>query len=508
MSPFRLGLLACVLGFGAAACGPERECGGEAVDLATDPTNCGTCGNVCAEGYSCYDFRCIEGACPFGAVEECYTGTEGTEGVGPCKKGTRTCIEGGIWSRCEGEVLPKAEDCTNGIDDNCNGMIDEDIDADGDGYFTCRDGDCCDSTECSRPELVNPGAFDAIGNGLDDDCNGIIDDTLLLCDQNIPSNTSNALDFARAIDICQEAGESPDRRWGVITASLTHTDGTGVPDPKAHAVRPRFGSGTVPQGGVSLAIISTGGAAAKNDTNPGYEDWGGYQHVGLPKKPFPADFLAANGGSLPNAPGCPSPLGSTANDSVMLTLRVRVPTNAKSFKLSSNFYSAEFPEWTCSAYNDFFVVLLDSTYNGDPPNPTDKNLAFYQAMGSDTKVPVGVNLGHGNTGLFTQCINGTTGCSGTAGSISTCISTQNLTGTGFDDPAPNRCDGNSVVGGATGWLVTSGNVTPGEIITLRIAVWDTSDHVFDSLAVIDGFQWSTEVAQPGTVIFSGPAQPF
>ena len=31
-------------------------------------------------------------------------------------------------------------------------------------------------------------------------------------------------------------------------------------------------------------------------------------------------------------------------------------------KLSSNFYSAEFPEWTCSSYNDFFVILLDSTY--------------------------------------------------------------------------------------------------------------------------------------------------
>ena len=58
-----------------------------------------------------------------------------------------------------------------------------------------------------------------------------------------------------------------------------------------------------------------------------------------------------------------------------------------------------------------------------------------------------------------------------------------------------------MLGGATGWLVTSGNVTPGEIITLRIAVWDTSDHILDSLAVIDGFQWSVDVANPGTVIF-------
>ncbi|MBA3818714.1 MAG: hypothetical protein H0X17_07465 [Deltaproteobacteria bacterium] len=52
----------------------------------------------------------------------------------------------------------------------------------------------------------------------------------------------------------------------------------------------------------------------------------------------------------------------------------------------------------------------------------------------------------------------------------------------------------------TGRLVATGNVTPGEIITLRIAVWDTRDHVLDSLAVIDGLQWSTEVVQPGTDI--------
>jgi hypothetical protein len=205
---------------------------------------------------------------------------------------------------------------------------------------------------------------------------------------------------------------------------------------------------------------------------------------------------------LPNAPGCPPPSGAVANDPVMMTFRVRVPTNAKSFKLYSNFYSAEFPEWTCTQYNDFFVVLLDSTYMGTPPNPTDKNLAFYQPMGSMMKVPVGVNLGHGNTGLFTQCVNGNTGCSGMPGTISTCVGTTMLAGTGFDMPS-TQCDANSLVGGATGWLETRGNVTPGEIITLRIAIWDTSDHVFDSLAVVDGFQWSTEVAQPGTDIFLG-----
>ena len=75
----------------------------------------------------------------------------------------------------------------------------------------------------------------------------------------------------------------------------------------------------------------------------------------------------------------------------MLTLQIRVPSNAHSFKLSTNFFSAEFPEWTCSSFNDFFVVLLDSTYAGDPPNPMDKNLAFYQPPGTTNKVSVGAD---------------------------------------------------------------------------------------------------------------------
>jgi hypothetical protein len=184
----------------------------------------------------------------------------------------------------------------------------------------------------------------------------------------------------------------------------------------------------------------------------------------------------------------------------MLNLEIRVPTNAHSFSLKTNFYSAEFPEWTCSEYNDFFIILLDSSYTGAPANPMDKNLAFYTSS-SMMNYPVGVNLAFGDTGLFTQCVNGPTGCSfsAVAGTISTCSGTGDLMGTGFDDPS-TQCTAGSTLGGATGWLTTSGNVTPGEIIKLRIAIWDTSDHVLDSLALIDGFQWSVDSTEPGTVI--------
>ena len=454
------------------------------------------CGPSSERDNACVGDACNTGTCKSGEKRNCYTGQKDTSGVGPCVGGQQTCQPSGQWGNCQGEVVPVAETCGDGVDNNCNGKVDEMEDADGDGYTTCG-GDCCDSTECSNPKDVNPGAFDVPGNGVDDDCDGMIDNTTLLCDQGLSSGTAMATDFAKAIDICQTATMA-DKKWGVISAALTLPDGNGTPDAVAHSIRAHFGSGVLPQGGVSMALLSTGAAAGKGDTNPAYHDFVSY--TGTKSSGFPADFLMANNGSLPNAPGCPDPGGTTANDPVMLTLTVRVPSNAHSFSIKSNFFSAEFPEWTCSAYNDFFVILLDSMYTGSPANPMDKNLAFYTAPGTTNNYPVGVNLAFGNTGLFTQCVNGSTGCSGVSGNISTCVGTAELMQTGFDDPDPYECDTNSLKGGGTGWLTTSGNVVPGEIIKLRIAIWDTSDHAYDSLAVIDAFTWSVDSSQPGTVI--------
>jgi hypothetical protein len=48
---------------------------------------------------------------------------------GVCHAGLQTCT-GGAWSACTGEVLPAAVELCNGLDDNCNGMIDEGCAAD------------------------------------------------------------------------------------------------------------------------------------------------------------------------------------------------------------------------------------------------------------------------------------------------------------------------------------------------------------------------------------------
>ncbi|HTJ83407.1 MAG TPA: hypothetical protein VL400_16925, partial [Polyangiaceae bacterium] len=142
-------------------------------------------------------------------------------------------------------------------------------------------------------------------------------------------------------------------------------------------------------------------------------------------------------------------------------------------------------------------------------NPSDKNLAFYDAPPAGGSLyPVGVNLAFGNTGLFRQCLNGPTGCGGgsVAGNTNTCLMTTQLAGTGFDvvNPAPKftndpgYCGSSNLSGGATGWLTTSGNVVPGETVELRFVIWDTGDQWYDSTVLLDDFQWLFTASTPGT----------
>ena len=65
------------------------------------------------------------GACELGATEACYSGPEGTEDVGACHAGARTCAaDGSGFGACEGEVQPQAEEgCTGAADLNCDGVL-------------------------------------------------------------------------------------------------------------------------------------------------------------------------------------------------------------------------------------------------------------------------------------------------------------------------------------------------------------------------------------------------
>ena len=342
---------------------------------------------------------------------------------------------------------------------------------------------------------MNPGAYEVDGNMVDDDCDGTVDNEVAVCDQALPSDSADATQYANAMDLCQMATGN---KWGLTSAALTLADGTGAPNASSRAIRTDFGATTV-QLGSSMAVLSTGNAADATDANPPFAAFEIGADMGTTSG-APTDWLAANGGSFPNPTACPPSNDNIANDAAMLELSVKVPTNARSFSFTSNFFSAEYPEWVCTEYNDFFVVLLDSTYVGNPMNPADKNLARYTAPDM-TDYPVGVNLAYNDTGLFQVCQSGSTGCSGDVPSTNTCaLGMGELNGTGMDASSGGGCSGSTLDGGGTGWLQTSGNVVGGETITLRIGLWDTSDHIYDSVVLLDNFRWSVDSTDPGTVI--------
>ena len=101
---------------------------GKSVSLtgAPCPYRCGgacptTAGIVTYEGKR-EEWQCS--SCTNGQTIPCYSGSEETKNKGICKAGTQTCVNW-QWSACVGEVLPQAEVCGDGKDNNCDGNKDE-----------------------------------------------------------------------------------------------------------------------------------------------------------------------------------------------------------------------------------------------------------------------------------------------------------------------------------------------------------------------------------------------
>jgi hypothetical protein len=79
-----------------------------------------------------------------------------------------------------------AENCTDGLDNDCDGLIDAQdpsavgcppvcTDSDGDGYAI--EGGACGAIDCDDSDAaINPGAAEVCGDGVDNTCDGVIDE--------------------------------------------------------------------------------------------------------------------------------------------------------------------------------------------------------------------------------------------------------------------------------------------------------------------------------------------
>jgi hypothetical protein len=349
---------------------------------------------------------------------------------------------------------------SGGAGSTCNTGPDEDGDGDG---FSKNQGDCndCDAN-------VNPGAIEVVitepddmGNvptPADEDCDGTVDNPApATCDDAIDLNDFDPMAAARAIDLCQV---STGTSWGVLSAAYVRADGVTPLAPSASfpvaSVLADFGVVPVQKGARFLGLSS------------GYA-----RDAGDPNNCGAFSCSTTGAGTPPAAPYCdmfptcyPQDAsgqgGANINDDAAFRVVIRSPKNATGYRFLFKFYSFEYPEWVGSSFNDQFVALVLPK----PMGAHDGNVSF-DSSGNAVSV---------NVAFF----NG---------------AQADLQGTGFDvwDDA-----------GSTAWLQTSVPITGGDDIDVLFAIWDTSDDLWDSTVLIDGFEW---IANGGTVVIGTEPPP-
>jgi hypothetical protein len=333
--------------------------------------------------------------------------------------------------------------------------FDPTADGDGDGYKAiddCNDGD----------PTVNPGAFDVPGDKIDNDCSGKADDDT--CDDGaLALDSTEAADLAKAIGICRtttEEATGKSKTWGLLSAKVTRADGSGTADDLQHGIMSAFGKNVAPRQGKSLLVLSTG--AARTPSQAGY----------VASHSDDANATPAPDGFPKSGAGCPEIKSATAYDGISVELELRVPTNAKGFRIAHDFYTAEYIDQVCTGYDDHFLVLLQSTA---PLDAKYSGNVVFDAMGDHITT---------STPFLEICTPGTS--TGTPSKSWACPQgTKELQETGFQDSSK---PGN---GAATGWLETQAAVVPGETIKVRFVIFDAGDHIIDSSVLLDAFRWTT-----------------
>ena len=378
-------------------------------------------------------------------------------------------------------------------------------DCDKDGYIAGKD-DCND-----LDGTINPEAYDFSDDKVDNDCDGTVDNPVTDC---APTPSANPQDFARAADLCAQRSKT---KAGAVFDPLvkaewwsskvgggfipTSSIAAGNTHPTAVLITPAFG-GNAARMGKSLIGLASGPWAT---TDPGKRppsavglDGATSSGVANPCTAIPLDDAGCK--SLTNGTTPIIPL--SVNDYTELRISIKVPSNAQAMLFDFSFFSSEFSEFWHTSFNDAFFALATTSKFTNANVAKDStgsaitvNSGFFQLCPK----PPGPS-GLANPTSITNCVG--VGGDATKSIFGTLVGT-NYDGAGIgssDDTIMSSASGSGskkyIYGGGSGWLTTKFAVTPGETITLRLMIMDTSDAILDSAAIVDHMTW--EKAPPKT----------
>ena len=245
-----------------------------------------------------------------------------------------------------------------------------------------------------------------------------------------------------------------------------------------------------PREGEQLLIISTGAITAPN-AQTGIVTMGAGAHQtglananpdgqNLPAPMSPVDggqggpFVNCDGvGDCSNTVEAQWDLGfGAANDLLWMQFDTAVPGGTNGFSFDFAYFSAEFPEWVDTSFNDMFLAWSASeTYTGNLCFINDQPCTVTALCDSNDACPD-----------LAYCDEA--GCANVAGN--------ELAGTGFDG-----------VGGSTGWFTANGSAAPGEDLQLTFAIFDMGDSSWDTAVLLDNWRWDCEGCVPSEVMGCG-----
>ncbi|HKU37568.1 MAG TPA: calcium-binding protein [Polyangiales bacterium] len=214
--------------------GIDDDCDGNIdEEYLAEPTTCGA-GSCQATGEtSCVNGHVVDSCSPGspagsdaicngvdddcdGQVDEAYASAPTTCGAGVCgATGATSCVAGTVVDSCRPAMPSGTTDTVcNGLDDDCDGSVDEEFVP---GASSCGQGVCVStgSTSCLDGTVVDtcqPGApaspTDATCDNIDQDCNGLVDDgfvgTTTHCGELACATTgSTACSAGQVVDTCR-----------------------------------------------------------------------------------------------------------------------------------------------------------------------------------------------------------------------------------------------------------------------------------------------------------------